>query len=50
MRKMHLKRAMRLSPTLSGVKRGGNILVTAGDTSSGIKYYHSRESSKAYSN
>jgi hypothetical protein len=48
MRKMHLKRATRLSPTISGVKRSGNIIVTPGEASSGIKYYHSRESIKAF--
>ena len=48
MRKMHLKRATRLSPTISGVKRSGNIIVTPGEVSSGIKYYHSRESIKAF--
>lgn len=48
MRQMHLKRATRLSPTISGVKRSGNIIVAPGDSSSGIKYYHSRERATSF--
>lgn len=46
MKEMRLKRAPKMSPTISGVVRSNSIVIIPSDVSSGIMPYHSCETGK----